>query len=630
MTTVKSKHYIPHIDGLRAIAVLAVLLFHLDVPFLGGGFIGVDIFFVISGYLITNIIQREIGAGTFSLTNFYARRVKRIFPALFVMLVMTSAIAIAMLPPEAFGYHLTSLRMAAGQISNFFFVNELDYFDTSAQSAALLHTWSLGVEEQFYLVWPFLLLVSNRFLPIKKAYILIILIGISSLALSEYLVRTDMMQAFYMLHARAWELAIGGILAFDIVPRAKKFAPYLAVLGCALIGYGMIFLNAAHFPGLNALFPCLGAALIIYSGLDTQSFVHRALSMRWVVFIGLISYSLYLWHWPLIIFYKGYFAQDLSFLAQIGLSTASFVVAILSYYLVECTTRYCRWRPWTIIVVGVLTMVTLIVGSNVLKKHAQSSWRITQSLDADITDPNQWVKTCSDEGGAYDDSCIIGPNKDGYEVILSGDSHASHYIPTVLAWAQENGLTTRIFMRGACRTWQENDGARFKNGKRDTYCEELSDNFFTTLEQDKAIQYVFLAQRFPKGSDNEKRSLMRIKAFGKQTVFLGAVNEFAENPNHCFVRGHLLMTAIFPKNDAETCREFDEAYNAEILEKTQSVFIPMLRDLGVSYFDAALYLDPPYDAAGRFLYMDKNHLNIHGAQHLILPFKEFMKADQDE
>ena len=150
MTTVKSKHYIPHIDGLRAIAVLAVLLFHLDVPFLGGGFIGVDIFFVISGYLITNIIQREIGAGTFSLTNFYARRVKRIFPALFVMLVMTSAIAIVMLPPEAFGYHLTSLRMAAGQISNFFFVNELDYFDTSAQSAALLHTWSLGVEESLY------------------------------------------------------------------------------------------------------------------------------------------------------------------------------------------------------------------------------------------------------------------------------------------------------------------------------------------------------------------------------------------------------------------------------------------------------------------------------------------------
>jgi len=622
------KNYLPFVDGLRALAVILVLLFHLDISLIKGGFIGVDIFFVISGFLITKIIAREMERGSFSFANFYARRIRRIFPALFTMLFFSAIAAIIFLPPEQYSNHLEALRMASGQISNFFFMKELDYFDLSGENPALLHTWSLGVEEQFYLIWPLLLLAIYKLWDIKHAYIPIIIIGIISLGVSEYLLRVDAMQSFYMLYSRAWELAIGGLVALKTFPEIKK-KPYInaiSVAGLGLILYAALFLDKNNFPGLNALFPVIGAAMIIYGGINNNvGAVHRILSLKPVVFVGLISYSLYLWHWPLIIFYKGYWGSDLDVTAQVGIALASVVLAYLSYHFVEQPFRKGGYTPAKVIIVGLLVIVISIVSSNLLKKHRLASWRITETLDEQATRPNKWVKKCSAEGGAYFSECIIGANRDNYEVILVGDSHASHFIPMVLEWAKDEGLTVRLFMRGACKTWIDDNKIRKNNGKIDKYCMDLSANFFKTLEEDKHIKYVFLAQRFPKGTEQERKSLLRVKSYGKNVIFLGATPEFKEEPNHCFVKNHLLITGIFPRENSKgKCFELDNEYSDKLLEKVDNEFIPMLGDLGIPYFNPRSYITSGKDDKGNLIYLDNNHLNIYGAQFLTPYFIEFM------
>ncbi len=624
----KPKNYLPFIDGLRALAVIMVLLFHLDISLVKGGFVGVDIFFVISGFLITKIIARELDQGKFSFANFYARRIRRIFPALFAMLFFSVIAAIIFLPPEQYSNHLEALRMASGQISNFFFAKELDYFDLSGENPALLHTWSLGVEEQFYLLWPLLLLAITKFWDIKHAYIPIIVIGFISLGISEYLLRVDAMQSFYMLHSRAWELAIGGLVALNAFPNIKKksYISAISTTGLGLILYAALFLDKNNFPGLNAVFPVVGATMVIYSGIHNyDGMVHKALSLKPIVFIGLISYSLYLWHWPLIIFYKGYWGSDLGVGVQFGITVASVVMAYLSYRFVEQPFRKSGYSPAKVIIIGLLVIVISIISSNLLKKHRLASWRITETLDEKVTRPNQWVKKCSSEGGAYSSECIIGANKDNYEVILVGDSHASHFIPMVLDWAKGNGLTVRLFMRGACKTWIDSDKLRRKNGKIDQYCMDLSANFFKTLEEDKHIKYIFLAQRFPKATEQERKSLERIKSYGKNVIFLGATPEFKEEPNHCFVKNYLLITKIFPRGNAgDKCFELDDEFSNKLLEKVDNQFIPMLKELEIPYFNPRSYITSGKDSEGNLIYLDNNHLNIYGAQFLTPYFIEFM------
>ncbi|MGH1404207.1 MAG: acyltransferase family protein [Alphaproteobacteria bacterium] len=628
MKHIKPQYYIPHIDGLRGIAVLSVLIFHLDKNILQGGFIGVDIFFVISGFLITQIILRDLETDSFSFTTFYARRVRRIFPALFVMLIASFAAAIIFLAPEQYTYHFQSMRMAAGQISNFFFMAELDYFASENNSPALLHTWSLGVEEQFYLVWPLLLLACYKFLKPDTRYIPLILIGFISLIISEYLLSFDQMQAFYMLHSRAWELAIGGLIAFKILPeiKNKNQTNLLSSLGLFLIIGSVSFIKEDHFPGLYALMPCLGTALIIYSGKNVQGIVHKILSANVLVFIGLISYSLYLWHWPVIIFYQSYFGDDLDVITKCGLALTSLIFGYLSYKFIETPFRTMKSSPVKVLIGGVLMIALLIVISNVFKKFSKASWRITAPIEEKVTRPNSWVKTCSAEDSAYDPICTIGPNKEKYEVLLVGDSHASHFIPVVLNWAKEKGLTVRLFMRGACKTWHDNKETRLKNGKIDHYCMKLSQDFFTLLETENSIEYIFLAQRKTMGNEVEKHSLKKIQSYQKLVYFLGAVPEFEKDPNNCYIRQHLLISSLVKNQSTEhKCREFDKDYVDKKLSQTNTLFVPYLKQIGIPYFDPYDYMAVPTDKDGNFLYMDDNHINVYGAKHLTPHFIKFME-----
>lgn len=305
--------YRPDIDGLRAVAVLSVMAFHMELAHFAGGFVGVDVFFVISGYLISAIVFSEISDGTYAIASFYERRIRRIFPALFMMLLVFSAITLIYIFPSEMVNYAKSLLAASLSVSNFYFWQHSGYFD-SPTSNPLLHTWSLAVEEQFYILFPLYLWLVRRFYP-KRLKASVVFLVLASLVASAIVVHFNTATAFYMPYTRAWELLAGTLLALKIFP---KLSPPLLRNAASLIGILMICYSVVTyrptmlFPGLTALLPCVGAALIIYAGEAGPTVVGSVLSWRPFVFIGLISYSLYLWHWPVILLHKTGFLLSMS------------------------------------------------------------------------------------------------------------------------------------------------------------------------------------------------------------------------------------------------------------------------------------------------------------------------------
>ena len=292
--------YEPGIDGLRAFAVLAVMFFHLGVPGFTGGFVGVDVFFVISGFLITRLIYRETKAGGFSFAKFYARRARRILPALAVTLLGTAVAAAIIAAPAQFQSLLTSLISAALGVSNFYFWMESGYFAADDLSTPLLHTWTLGVEEQFYLLWPAVIVLLAAFR--SKAVLMgaVVFMGGLSLAAAEYAIgQGHAAAAFFLMPTRIVEFAIGACLVWISRDGDNRWKELCCALGFAAIAAAVfLYTPQTRFPGVTALLPCAGAALLITGA--SSRYAGLALRSRTAVWIGRRSYSLYLMHWPLI------------------------------------------------------------------------------------------------------------------------------------------------------------------------------------------------------------------------------------------------------------------------------------------------------------------------------------------
>jgi len=303
----------------------------------------VDVFFVISGYLITRLIHDEMSAGRFSVARFYERRIRRIFPALFAVLAASTVAAAFWFMPIDFDAFSDSLAGAALSVSNFVFWREAGYFAGPSDLKPLLHTWSLGVEEQFYVVFPLVLLAlhryARRFLPAVLAAVVV-----ASFALSVWGTRHHTGAAFYLLPFRAWELGLGALLAVGVVPALKRrvAAELLAMAGLLLILVPVFtYTPETRFPGWAALPPTLGAALLIYAAPQAAS-IGGMLRLRPLVFIGLLSYSLYLWHWPLIVFTRYRMPADLDFATSCTLVSASVVAAYASWRWIEQPFRRAR------------------------------------------------------------------------------------------------------------------------------------------------------------------------------------------------------------------------------------------------------------------------------------------------
>jgi len=343
--------YRPDIDGLRALAVMPVVLFHADVALFSGGFVGVDIFFVISGYLITAMLLQDMAAGRFSIVDFYMRRARRILPALLAVVLVTLLVSFFFLLPNELAQAAKAARRIAVFTSNhLFWQTQGDYWQQNTlANQPLLHTWSLAVEEQFYFIIPVLLLACFKIKQRSGVLLTLCLLAIASFATSQYWLTHDAAGAFYLLPSRAFELLIGAILAVVLMHGNSGSLLVNQCIGSAgLVGIVIsifCFHDKMPFPGAAALLPCLGAAAIIYSGAathsDKTSWVNRLLATRTLVFIGLISYSLYLWHWPVLVLVRsmGWYAWDLPHIPTAMLITVILLLSWLSWRWIELPFR---------------------------------------------------------------------------------------------------------------------------------------------------------------------------------------------------------------------------------------------------------------------------------------------------
>ena len=357
--------YRPDIDGLRAVAILSVLGFHILPAWLPGGFVGVDVFFVISGYLISGILLKDLQRGTFSFVGFYGRRIRRIFPALFVVLAFVLACGwLALLPNE---YQLLGKHTAAGAafVANIAFYKEIVYFDTDAALKPLLHLWSLGIEEQFYILWPLFLFLTWRVRTIQLALILAVA-GVS-FAINILKTGSHPEGAFYLPQVRFWELLIGALLAHaELFSKKLRTTPrpagVLAWLGVILLTLAIATFNKDRlFPGWWATLPVAGAALLIAAGPATWINRHL-LANRLMIGVGLISYPLYLWHWPLLSLLRTVNGPELAPAAALAVAALAFVLACGTYWLIELPVQSYRPKERVVVPLFASVMVMGLVG----------------------------------------------------------------------------------------------------------------------------------------------------------------------------------------------------------------------------------------------------------------------------
>lgn len=439
--------YRPEIDGLRALAILPVLLFHFRVAPFRGGFVGVDVFFVISGYLITQLIRMEQAGGHFSIARFYERRVRRIFPALFAMLAVVTIAAAFILFPADFLRYGKSLLATAAFASNFEFWQEAGYFDVTAEEKPLLHLWSIAVEEQFYLLFPALLLLLGRG---RRVVASVLAIFVASFAFSVWGVTHAPSGTFYLLPGRAWELMLGALLALGVVPRSENriLREGMAAAGVALIAFAIFaYSTDTLFPGPAALAPCLGAALIIAGSAGGATMTGALLSTGPFVFVGRISYSLYLWHWPLYVFARYLDFRDPPPAEILVLVALSFGLAILSWAAIEQPFRRLRMARPRLLAGGAAAMgmsaalAVLVVVDNGLPGRLRPDLR---AILAEESDHEPRIGTCfglTAEDVRAGRLCRIGLRNGAPTFLLWGDSHADAVLPAVADAARREGRT---------------------------------------------------------------------------------------------------------------------------------------------------------------------------------------------
>lgn len=450
--------YKPEINGLRAVAVLSVIIFHAGIEQLAGGFVGVDIFYVISGYLITNIIMTSLEKKEFKLHKFYSRRVKRLFPAALTMIIATLFVGFIMLTPDKYIDLTASAGHASLFIANVFFMINSGYFDQETAISPLAHMWSLSVEEQFYLIFPILVILAFRLKGKIGVQLLLVSLFSCSLVACILLSETHPHFSFYMLPTRAWELILGGLLIF--IPAIKKqqqqyLYTYVSVLGASLIIFSIIFITEYHpFPSYWALFPALGTALIIYATSSQKNIINTFLNNALFMFIGKISYSAYLWHWPIIVFYRTYInRRDFTLLESMSLILLSLIVGYLSWYFIEEKCRYAKTKPSRTIVMGALTSFSLCIvsltifafggfpnristeGQSVQDRELMQSWKC-----------NEYIQISENIERSF---CVIGASweESSKKGIVWGDSHSFHWAQILNKVASDAGMSFVIAPR---------------------------------------------------------------------------------------------------------------------------------------------------------------------------------------
>lgn len=445
--------YRRELDGLRALAVVAVIFYHANlklfgVPLFQGGFFGVDVFFVLSGYLITEIIRNQMEQGTFSFRDFYWRRAKRIMPALLVMLLVTSGLACLILSPDDLVIYAKSLQSALYFGSNHFFYGEDSYTATASIYRPLLHTWSLSVEWQFYIVFPFIIWAINRFFP-RYMFGILLALGLVSLQISNFIVKDNPDMAFYLLPTRAWELIFGGLVSFynrkNIESSAKgSFASIayqsLPIIGLFLVIHSMIFIgHEVKHPSFITLLPVLGTCLfIMFSHKGEVS--NDVMSLKPFVGIGLVSYSLYLWHQPVFVFFRILKHDYFRFEQFLLLISISLLLAILTFLFIEKKTKKTVNRILLSFYTIAVFCLILFINESINSKGMTYRLNVPQAL---LETKTRYMSHCRGK------QCSTQKVSDGVNAVLIGDSHMAQYYMTD-SYLKEKGINVIKFIGSSC------------------------------------------------------------------------------------------------------------------------------------------------------------------------------------
>ncbi|KQS64092.1 hypothetical protein ASG39_12990 [Rhizobium sp. Leaf371] len=657
-----AKHidYRPDLDGLRALAILPVLLFHADVALFRGGFVGVDVFFVLSGYFMAKIILSDLEAGTFSFPAFYIRRIRRIIPALFAMMAITAVFAWFRLMPQEFRYFGDSVRAAALFSANVLFRQESGYFDISAEMKPLLHTWSLSMEEQFYILFPISLFLAFTF---ARRFILHITGGLILISFGACLWATSHSpeKAFFLLHFRVWELLIGALVAFAPRPNySERVAALLSTVGLsAILAAIFLYSSATPFPGPFAAVPVLGAALVIHAR-STRWFPARFLTHGASLFIGRISYSLYLWHWPIIVFYRYETGHHLTLTDSLMVVVLSFICATLSWRFIEQPARTAavfRSRGLVLSLLGTTMAAAATFGFVVTRYEG-----IPERLPADVysiysatydqspffapncfTDTDgQGLQTQAIRDGAV---CPMGAAATGApRFIVWGDSHAAAIAPAIDAAARKAGISGLFVARASCPPLPD---AVFGPERVVNRCRETLAATFGLIEQ-KKIPYVFMVGYWPKYvhrtelpgegvffNTSEPLSLPDWSAPVRDSL-KATIDAFAQQGTRAILVQDVPEMGVKVPEALARAKMTDEnvdfslplSYTLQRQRLARDMLFGLARETGSSIVDPfALLCDATRChpvANGGILYRDSDHLSLTGARFLSPLFDETM------
>lgn len=651
--------YRPDIDGLRSVAVLPVVLYHAGLPGISGGFLGVDVFFVISGFLITSIVATEVSENRFSLFSFYEKRARRIVPALTVVVLSTFVVGWFFLLPGEYKNLGQSALAAALFLSNVYFTLKLDYFGPAAEFSPLLHTWSLAVEEQFYLFFPPMLAFLFQWRGLKIAFWAVGGLSIVSLVAAVIMLPVKPGWVFYLIFFRAWELGVGALLALSVlpVPRQRLLREIIGIAGLlAILVPVFLYSSATSFPGLAAVPPVFGAAAIIYVGTNCRvNIVSKILAHPSFVWLGLISYSLYLWHWPILTFLR-IGRSDVSLPLMVGVTAvvASVVVSWVSYRFIEQPFRAKPPNGFTqnmIFSLSGATLFAMIMIGGLLHFHNGLPSRISLHT-LEITEVSKDHN--SDRAECFgtlpgDGLCTVGVSADDGkpgDFLFWGDSHAE---------AMKYGLDLAARTAGKNGVFAGTSGCppirQLRRSPEDKSCTEMNQSVWAFLKARNDLPVVVLAARWalsvegdryrqeagspislawsgnpdaePSSGDNAsllENGLMatveEIVATGREVIILGPIPEVGLDVPNLLARGEMLRwTTQKP--------ELTEANFVERAGKTEEILMRVAAN-----YDGARYLRLSdlfcadgtcslTDQNGLPLYVDDDHISRKTAGALL-------------
>ena len=630
MSSLSHSDYRPEIDGLRAFAVTSVMFYHFGVG-VSAGFVGVDVFFVISGYLITLLLQREVfQLGQIDLCSFYARRFRRIAPVLIVVVLCTTAIALLLLPRASEKHEVASSASASLVfVANFFFQSKTGgYFDVFSERFPLLHLWSLGVEEQFYLIWPLLLIAMQR-LPYCKKRLLLSLLGATSLVAAEIQIHFDPNIAFYHTPYRFWEFVLGGVVAIS-PPRQLRCSSAVAPVGGILLLLA-IFIPIPRFPGVGALPAAIGAALVLFSFHATKGgIVGAVLSMFPIAYVGRLSYSLYLWHWPLLAIYRSYSGTWPDIVHAAALFSLALVLSFISYTFIELPTRQLniapiKFKASTAFVLGLTSLSMLIYQIGSFFPDSSQLGGLAAQTAADVPENRARCNYGNEESLAVfpKPRCNSEEGKP-VDIMIWGDSHALSWQP--LAWeiARREGVAATSLTRYGCPPVLDYD-VRALNGRSQNesdLCREFNARVFEFVKR-TAIKTLVVTALWPDGSGKENErfraafseTIERLTPYVGKIVILGQTPYLRDTVPRCIELGNLDRCSVKREVVEKTSGAMSRFLSTLSQHQSNVEFVDLLDFFCSEVTCPAFKDDYP-------LYSDSNHVSSTAARHFSIEYIE--------